>query len=63
MVCNLADLDGFVQREIVERFDVQNLNMIAGIRRHGADNGESLHRDPRYCASWIHAGSSGKGAA
>ena len=29
MVCNLADLDGFVRREIVERMDVQNLNMIA----------------------------------
>jgi 6-pyruvoyltetrahydropterin/6-carboxytetrahydropterin synthase len=28
MVCNLADLDGFVQREILERFDVQNLNTL-----------------------------------
>ena len=28
MVCNLVDLDGFVQREILERFDVQNLNML-----------------------------------
>ena len=27
MVCNLADLDGFVQREILERFDLENLNM------------------------------------
>jgi 6-pyruvoyltetrahydropterin/6-carboxytetrahydropterin synthase len=26
MVCNLADLDGFVQREILERFDQENLN-------------------------------------
>ena len=26
MVCNLVDLDGFVQREILERFDQQNLN-------------------------------------
>jgi 6-pyruvoyltetrahydropterin/6-carboxytetrahydropterin synthase len=26
MVCNLVDLDGFVQREIVQRFDLQNLN-------------------------------------
>ncbi len=26
MVCNLADLDGFVNREIIERFDLQNLN-------------------------------------
>jgi 6-pyruvoyltetrahydropterin/6-carboxytetrahydropterin synthase len=28
MVCNLVDLDGFVQREIVERFDLQNLNTL-----------------------------------
>jgi 6-pyruvoyltetrahydropterin/6-carboxytetrahydropterin synthase len=28
MVCNLADLDGFVEREIVERFDLQNLNTL-----------------------------------
>jgi 6-pyruvoyltetrahydropterin/6-carboxytetrahydropterin synthase len=29
MVCNLTDLDGFVQNEILERFDHQNLNMLA----------------------------------
>jgi len=28
MVCNLADLDGFVRREILERFDQQNLNTL-----------------------------------
>ena len=28
MVCNLIDLDGFVQREILERFDHQNLNTL-----------------------------------
>jgi 6-pyruvoyltetrahydropterin/6-carboxytetrahydropterin synthase len=28
MVCNLADLDGFVEQEIVERFDHQNLNRL-----------------------------------
>jgi 6-pyruvoyltetrahydropterin/6-carboxytetrahydropterin synthase len=28
MVCNLMDLDGFVCREIIERFDTQNLNML-----------------------------------
>ena len=33
MVCNLADLDGFVHREIVERFDVQNLNMLPEFAR------------------------------
>jgi len=29
MVCNLMDLDDFVQREILERFDHQNLNTLA----------------------------------
>ena len=28
MVCNLADLDRFVQEEVLERFDVQNLNAL-----------------------------------
>jgi 6-pyruvoyltetrahydropterin/6-carboxytetrahydropterin synthase len=27
MVCNLVDLDGCVQREVVSRFDIENLNM------------------------------------
>jgi len=26
MVCNLIDLDGYVQREVLERLDIQNLN-------------------------------------
>ncbi len=29
MVCNLVDLDGFVRREILERFDHQNLNQLS----------------------------------
>jgi len=29
MVCNLVDLDNFVRREILERFDHQNLNTFA----------------------------------
>ena len=29
MVCNLVDLDGFVQREILERYDHQNLNLLS----------------------------------
>ena len=29
MVCNLADLDGFVHSQILERFDYQNLNTLA----------------------------------
>jgi 6-pyruvoyltetrahydropterin/6-carboxytetrahydropterin synthase len=28
MVCNLVDLDSFVQEKIVERFDHQNLNTL-----------------------------------
>ena len=28
MVCNLADLDGFVHHEILQRFDLQNLNTL-----------------------------------
>jgi 6-pyruvoyl-tetrahydropterin synthase len=27
MICNLVELDGCVQREVVDRFDVENLNM------------------------------------
>jgi len=29
MVCNLVDLDGFIQQEILERFDHQNLNLLS----------------------------------
>jgi 6-pyruvoyltetrahydropterin/6-carboxytetrahydropterin synthase len=32
MVCNLGDLDGFMQREIVDRFDQTNLNRDAGFQ-------------------------------
>ncbi len=32
MVCNLVDLDGFVQNEILERFDIQNLNTLPEFR-------------------------------
>ena len=28
MVCNLVDLDGFVHSELLERFDLQNLNLL-----------------------------------
>ncbi len=28
MVCNLVDLDGFVRREILDRYDIQNLNLL-----------------------------------
>jgi len=29
MVCNLVDLDGFVYAQVVERYDHQNLNLLA----------------------------------
>jgi len=29
MICNLVDLDNFMQSRVLERLDVQNLNMIA----------------------------------
>lgn len=28
MVCNLVDLDGFIGREVLARYDIQNLNML-----------------------------------
>ena len=28
MVCNLVDLDGFVQKQILDRYDHQNLNLL-----------------------------------
>jgi 6-pyruvoyltetrahydropterin/6-carboxytetrahydropterin synthase len=28
MVCNLVDLDGFVEREVLSRYDVENLNTL-----------------------------------
>jgi 6-pyruvoyltetrahydropterin/6-carboxytetrahydropterin synthase len=33
MVCNLADLDGFVHKEVLERYDHQNLNLLAEFAR------------------------------
>ena len=32
MICNLGELDGFVQREIVDRFDHKNLNLDASFQ-------------------------------
>jgi 6-pyruvoyltetrahydropterin/6-carboxytetrahydropterin synthase len=28
MICNLVDLDGFVEREVLARYDLQNLNTL-----------------------------------
>ncbi len=34
MVCNLVDLDGFINREIMERYDHQNLNLLPEFAEH-----------------------------
>ncbi len=34
MVCNLADLDGFVNREVIERYDLQHLNASSEFAEH-----------------------------
>jgi 6-pyruvoyltetrahydropterin/6-carboxytetrahydropterin synthase len=28
MVCNLVDLDGFVRQQVIERYDLENLNLL-----------------------------------
>jgi 6-pyruvoyltetrahydropterin/6-carboxytetrahydropterin synthase len=34
MVCNLVDLDGFVEREVLARYDQENLNTLAEFTQH-----------------------------
>ncbi len=34
MVCNLVDLDGFVEREVLSRYDLENLNMLQEFARN-----------------------------
>src|ERR1700730_5599439 len=34
MVCNLEDLDRVVRRQVVERFDIQNLNTLPEFASH-----------------------------
>jgi 6-pyruvoyltetrahydropterin/6-carboxytetrahydropterin synthase len=33
MVCNLVDLDGFVEREVLSRYDLENLNTLDEFRQ------------------------------
>ena len=54
MVCNLVDLDDFVQREVLERFDLQNLNMLPEFRDNVSHHGKPVHRDLRYFAARLH---------
>ncbi len=62
MVCNLVDLDGFVQREILQRFDLENLNTRAEFAQHRADHRKSVHHHLRYFAARLYPSSSGQGA-
>ena len=34
MVCNLVDLDGFVEREVLSRYHLENLNMLQEFAEH-----------------------------
>ena len=34
MVCNLVDLDGFVEREVVDRYHLENLNTLKEFAQH-----------------------------
>ena len=34
MVCNLVDLDGFVEREVLARYDLENLNSLREFANH-----------------------------
>jgi 6-pyruvoyltetrahydropterin/6-carboxytetrahydropterin synthase len=34
MVCNLVDLDGFVEREVLSRYDLENLNTLQEFARN-----------------------------
>jgi 6-pyruvoyltetrahydropterin/6-carboxytetrahydropterin synthase len=34
MVCNLVDLDSFVEREVLSRYDLENLNMLEEFARN-----------------------------
>jgi 6-pyruvoyltetrahydropterin/6-carboxytetrahydropterin synthase len=34
MVCNLVDLDGFVEREVLSRYDLENLNTLQEFTRN-----------------------------
>ena len=61
MVCNLVDLDGFVQREILERFDLENLNTLPEFSQTVPTTENLVHCHLRYFAAWLHPRSSGKG--
>ena len=47
MVCNLVDLDGFVHRQIIERYDHREFESGARIREKRAHYGKFMHCDLR----------------
>ena len=50
-----------VRSEVIERFDHQNLNTLAGVRRPRADNRKSERGDLPHFEAKLHGRSSGKG--
>ena len=58
MVCNLVDLDGFVEREVLARYDLAEFEYAARIRPGCAHHGKSLGRDLRNIAAWLPKGAS-----
>ena len=42
MVCNLVDLDGFVESEVLSRYDLENLNMLQEFAQTCAHDGKSM---------------------
>ena len=52
MVCNLVDLDGFVEREVLSRYDLENLNMLQEFAEH-VPTTENLcrSRSSKYCSA------------
>ena len=62
MVCNLVDLDGFVEREILERFDHENLNTLPEFDRRRCRQPKTCAPPSTiFCSAASPTGSSGKG--
>ena len=57
MVCNLGDLDGFMQGNVISRFDHSNLNLDSYFENSSPDNGKSMYRDLQSCLRSIYEGS------
>ena len=61
MVCNLVDLDGFMEREILARYEHVNLNTLPEFSASRAHHRKSLRGDLRNIAARLPPGPSGKG--